>query len=662
VKLAVNRPWRCLVIAPALLGVLATPGVAQWIPTGVPLCQGGCPGDLPLIAADGIGGAFVVWRDARNYPLTDGDVYLQRVTAMGTVAPGWPATALPVCVAPDYQSPTAIALDGQGGALITWAGGGGFDVYAQRVSADGSLPTGWPPNGIRVSPVAGVQNRPAIASDGAGGAFLAWEDERDYATSNIDIYAQHLTAGGTVAAGWPADGLPVCTDPAAQGMGAIISDGAGGAVVVWGDTRRGIGDIYAQHLLTDGSLAPGCVANGVPVMLGRYIRQATADGADGFYVAGATLRPQQPLDGDYYAGHFTFAGARSPGWPDSGVRVCGAPSNRGGIVLQGDGLGGALLAWYDYRPPPTGGEIYAERVLADGTLAPGWTADGVRVSDASTPGLEYFPDIAPDGSGGAYLAWEWDDGYSTPSRVQHLTRTSAVAAGWPAHGVRIAPSDDQIDPHLASDGRGGAIVAWDEGVAGRMGVYAQRFVLDGPVAAQVSLVSATAEPDRVTLAWYVADAVAFHGTVERRGVSSDWTPLATVNADGTGRIPCEDRTVSAGERYGYRLAYTEDGIDRHTAETWVDVPRALTLALEGLRPNPSVGEFTVSLMLSTATPATLELLDVSGRSVLRREVGSLGAGRHLLRLDEGTRIAPGMYWLRLAQGGRVLIARGVMVR
>ena len=46
----------------------------------------------------------------------------------------------------------------------------------------------------------------------------------------------------------------------------------------------------------------------------------------------------------------------------------------------------------------------------------------------------------------------------------------------------------------------------------------------------------------------------------------------------------------------------------------------------------------------------------------RRDLGGLGAGRHVLALDGGARLAPGAYLMRLRQAGRVLTARGVVVR
>jgi len=99
-----------------------------------------------------------------------------------------------------------------------------------------------------------------------------------------------------------------------------------------------------------------------------------------------------------------------------------------------------------------------------------------------------------------------------------------------------------------------------------------------------------------------------------------------------------------------------------SAETWVDVPVALVLALEGARPNPSVGSFTVAFTLPRADAATLELLDVAGRRVLAREVGDLGPGQHQIRLGECGCTPPGMYWIRLAQSGRLLLKRVALVR
>jgi hypothetical protein len=94
----------------------------------------------------------------------------------------------------------------------------------------------------------------------------------------------------------------------------------------------------------------------------------------------------------------------------------------------------------------------------------------------------------------------------------------------------------------------------------------------------------------------------------------------------------------------------------------VEVPARLDFALEGFQPNPAVAEMNVAFTLPQALPATVTLLDAGGRALASRQVGSLGPGRHLVRLDEAIHVPPGVYWLRLTQGRRTQVRRGVVVR
>ncbi len=88
----------------------------------------------------------------------------------------------------------------------------------------------------------------------------------------------------------------------------------------------------------------------------------------------------------------------------------------------------------------------------------------------------------------------------------------------------------------------------------------------------------------------------------------------------------------------------------------------VAFALEGAQPNPTHrARLTVTFALPGASPARLELVDVSGRRVAWREVGALGAGRHTVDLAEGRRVAPGFYILRLTQGGELRTRRVLVI-
>src|SRR5258708_21501097 len=78
-----------------------------------------------------------------------------------------------------------------------------------------------------VCTTAGEQNFPQTTSDGAGGAIITWEDPG----ASAGIHAHHVLPSGVVDPAWPANGTALCTAPDHQVLPAIVSDGAGGAIV-----------------------------------------------------------------------------------------------------------------------------------------------------------------------------------------------------------------------------------------------------------------------------------------------------------------------------------------------------------------------------------------------------------------------------------------------
>src|SRR6266508_5657299 len=79
-----------------------------------------------------------------------------------------------------------------------------------------------PTMNLPVCTAAHSQDNPRIVPDGVGGAIVTWTDYRN--GINGDIYAQHVLTGGTVDPTWPADGRAICTASGDQRDPAIISD------------------------------------------------------------------------------------------------------------------------------------------------------------------------------------------------------------------------------------------------------------------------------------------------------------------------------------------------------------------------------------------------------------------------------------------------------
>ena len=108
----------------------------------------------------------------------------------------------------------------------------------------------------------------------------------------------------------------------------------------------------------------------------------------------------------------------------------------------------------------------------------------------------------------------------------------------------------------------------------------------------------------------------------------------------------------------------ESGFAVLTPEGTVDVidGAPLAFALEGVRPNPTTASrMAVTFALPTDVDARLELIDVRGRVIASRDVGALGAGRHVVDLARERRLAAGVYLVRLTQGGQQRTTRAVVL-
>ncbi len=654
-----SSPTRRTFLLAAALATIATAAHADWPADGVVLCSA-CRARGVIIAPDGTGGAFVTWTDERNSTTgTNDDVFMQRVTASGAIAPGWPADGLPVSLAPLAQQTDgihSIVPDGLGGVIVAWrdsrnaiSDGTYSDTYAQRVLADGTLAPGWPVDGAPVARTPNSQFFPVVLADGYGGAFFTWQEGT---VPDPDILVQHLGPDGGVMQGWPVNGLPVCTSAGFQGYPQLAPDGSGGVLVAWGDFDV-VSTSSAQRVDAGGQIAPGWPENGIQMAPNFYHREFISDGVGGAFLAGGI--PAGAFT-DLYLQRFTGSGEIAAGWPSNGAPVCLAPDERYGLRMEPDGFGGVVMVWADYRDH-SDPDVYALRMRADGTRSPGWPVNGLPITVNTA--LDDFPDIASDGQGGAYLTWVQ---YTTETgnlvMVQHLTGAGTVAPGWPQGGRVVPTVVGSPQPKIAADGVGGAIVTWDDYYEE---ARALRIGPDGPVPVAVSLASVEAEAGLVRLVWYAGGEAPLIAGVERRTESGEWEGLASITANGTGTLRYEDRTVISGTRYAYRLTY-RDGVETlQTIETWITVP-ALRFALRGLTPNPSAGDPVVSFSLASDAPATLELFDLHGRLVLSHEAGAPGAGAHSVRLEGRGRLPAGVYTVRLRQGLSLATARAVIVR
>jgi predicted lipoprotein with Yx(FWY)xxD motif len=316
-------------------------GAVQWTADGGTICTADSSQQQPQLVSDGSGGAIIAWQDFRNGSY---DIYAQRVNSSGAVQ--WAANGIPICSVVFDQFNVAMTSDGLGGAILTWEDNRSNvvecpDIYAQRVDASGTAL--WMAEGVSVCNEASAQHGPRLTSDGSGGAFITWYDRR---AGDYDIYTQRVASGGAVQ--WTTNGVATCTMGTDQLKPDICSDGADGVIIVWYDYRATTDfNIYAQRVGPSGAIVwvvDGIVMNN-NVAYDQINPKIVSDGLGGAimvwqdYVTGTTS--------DIYAQRIAADAAIN--WPATGYVICGADSNQTSPAMASDGNLGAVVAWQDYR-------------------------------------------------------------------------------------------------------------------------------------------------------------------------------------------------------------------------------------------------------------------------------------------------------------------------
>jgi hypothetical protein len=724
-------------------------GVPLWTANGVVICAAASDQTSPQIVADGVGGAVVVWTDLRGASF---DIYAQRVNAAGVVQ--WTANGVVVCGATSGQTYPSVIPDGAGGTIVAWQdfrAGATADIYAQWINAAGVAQ--WTANGVALCAAADNQYLPAIAADGAGGAIVAWQDYRGGAA--YDVYAQRINSLGAVQ--WTANGTVVCTNGGDQTNVSVISDGTGGAICTWYDTRAGNDDIYAQRLNATGY--PLWVSNGLAVCSAaddQLYPKLVSDAAAGAIITWYDYRSGTNFD--IYAQRVTAEGAVQ--WSANGAAVCTYAGDQANPTIVSDAAGGAIIVWADARSG-TGSDIYAQRV--SGTGAVQWTANGAAVSTAVV--TQYLPVVAPDGAGGAIAAWYDSRSVSSydiyAQRIEHygqlgnpepaITRARDVPndqggsvklswdASWldadPVFGVyeyrvfrsaagplaagtaarRAVTEDSDIavrEGALLAASSAGATVYWE---------YVGTQAAEGlPGYSRVVATTADSVAGSNPRTWFMVEARATSSLSSDRwcsapdsGYSVDNLPPAAPApftgqyAAGTAKLHWNPNTE--GDLAGYRLyrgshvyfphdpahlvaalpdtgyadaagapyVYELTAVDSHGNESPVAtlIPSGtlgvgdgapLSLSLAAPSPNPARGATTLRYTLSRAGHVRLAVFDAAGRRVAILRDGELPAGGHAesftLRDESGRDLPSGLYLVRLEAEGRVLTRRLAAIR
>jgi len=226
------------------------------------------------------------------------------------------------------------------------------------------------------------------------------------------VLAVALGAGAVFGQGrvfWQEGGVELCAGTCYWGA-AAVADGCGGAVVVWFDNRAGSKCVYAQRVSSEGDAL------------------WQTDGV--------------PLRADIGSG-VTYAAV-------------------------GDCAGGAIAAWSDWGGIPNCYKVTAQRVDSAGNVR--WGPLGTFVTGTTTEDVVYWPALASDERGGAYVAWTH---FEIPGCTVAVSRVDSLGGiSWTS--VLSCDTIENFPPAVCADAQGGIVVVWAAWAGSSWRVMAQR--------------------------------------------------------------------------------------------------------------------------------------------------------------------------------------------
>ena len=390
--------------------------------------------------------------------------------------PATTAVQAPAWAVQSAGSGSTIATDGAGGAFVTgWFSDRGLfgstsllssrsmSTFVMHVTASGTIDWGVKAGGE--SECAGY----SIASDGAGGAFVAgyFGGKASFgstlleASDEYDVFVMHVTASGAI--DWAVQAGGMSSDHGYE----IAQDGMGGALVTgdfsgkasFGSTTlvsRGSYDAFVMHVTASGVIDWAVQAGGEFDEAGNSIEYygIAHDGAGGAFATGdfrgeasfGSMTLVSRGNADAFVMHVTASGVI-----DWAIQAGGA-SNDEGRGIAHDGLGGAFVigsfagtAWfqmYEYATDSDAYDAFVMHVTASGAID--WV---VRASSTSSePGFRYGLGIAHyNGSGRVLVSGTFmgDASFGSKALSLHADKPSCFAASLvPGKDTGLIPFPD----------------------------------------------------------------------------------------------------------------------------------------------------------------------------------------------------------------------------
>lgn len=409
----------------------------------------------PQVAVDGTGRALVVWYRLSG-PSGPADIWV-KVYAPGQ---GWQPEGTIESMDGDARYPV-VSVGGDGTFLVAWQHtpvGQSSSIWANRYIPG----SGW--NGpLQISTGTIGAYLPALASDAAGNAILAWEQLN--ASGYYEVQASRYASTG--AWSYP---VVLATSTATNNFGPQVAmDPAGNGLVAWNRAQDTATSPYAVCAIPYRAGAGWQIPASVPSL------QAGVEGMDDAYgcslsmsSAGAVLGWAETLNGTNYRPCARIWNTASGTWSAAATVSTALDCNVPQVGIDANGK--VHAAWIQYS-----GSVWNDVYVASYTPNGTWTVSPQPVDTLAGGGGIGYLALSVNPAGSAGLVWNQGNGSGSPGSIYALRYEPSGGWNTPAL-LETDEAGTAYAPTIRLNSAGTAFATWyQKDAAGLRHIYANRW-------------------------------------------------------------------------------------------------------------------------------------------------------------------------------------------
>lgn len=425
-----------------------------------------------VAVSDGVNGSIMVFQSDNGSVVNN--LYAQRINSNGQIQWGASNNPKPVCIHSSEKYIDNIMPDGSGGVFVAWydyrRGALSSDLYVQHLNSTGD-PL-WESNGIKINSNTDREvGEVRLCSDGGTGVIVTWGesvfDDNLLLTTYSQLFVQKFNSAGI--AQWVADGVEVSDIQSLRAGASVVPDGSGGVIIAFADARNSNQaendifdniDIYAQRINSSGALLwtgdgkPVCTSAFNQYMAGEYLQSkaSVSDGAGGIIIL---FDDSTNDDGTskYYAQRLNAAGTVQ--WAAAGIPVSIFVTAKSLMNVVSDGAGGIVSFWSEDRTTSSVYNLYAQRILANGTT--NWAADGLKLVDQLGGYIGFGNGMVEDGTGNYIFTWTDNNNVL---KAQKINNSGVTQWGTTNRDVCTRSGSFPVLSSVVRSDAGSTIISW----------------------------------------------------------------------------------------------------------------------------------------------------------------------------------------------------------